>query len=54
VRTDYHRDDIDSEKQLATLDRLIEEQRAHRAKLVGLLKGRAWHLAARQVPPGRA
>jgi hypothetical protein len=29
-------------------------EKHHRKKLVRLLKERAWHLAARQVPPGNA
>ena len=53
-RSDYDRDDIDSQNQIATLDRLIAEQKADRAKLVHLLKERSWHLAARQMPPGSA
>ena len=31
-----------------------DERQASRAKIVHMLKARAWHLAARQVPPGRA
>jgi hypothetical protein len=31
-----------------------DAMKRHRAKIVGLLKERAWHLAASSVPPGNA
>ena len=41
-------------KQIASFRRVAEELRGNRAKIVGLLKERAWHLAARRVRPGNA
>jgi hypothetical protein len=44
----YARDDLDSLKQIASLQWLNEKQRAGREKLVGLIHARSQHLAARQ------
>jgi hypothetical protein len=46
VHDEYNRDDGDSLKQIASFRRVAEELRGNRAKIVGLLKERAWHLAA--------
>jgi|GEM_PF-7057073 hypothetical protein len=54
VHDEYNRDDGDSLKQIASFRRVAEELRGNRAKIVGLLKERAWHLAARWVRPGNA
>ena len=54
VHDEYNRDDSDSLKQIASFRRVAEELRGNRAKIVGLLKERAWHLAARRVRPGNA
>jgi hypothetical protein len=52
--TNNNRADGDSLKQIASFRRVAEELRGNRAKIVGLLKERAWHLAARRVRPGNA
>ena len=54
ARDEYERDDRESALQIAALRRGIEKKRKHRTKIVGLVKTRAWDLAARQVPPGHA
>lgn len=52
--SDYELDDVASEVLIRTLERMIErDERRHRTKIVGLLKGRAWDLAASQGPGPR-
>jgi len=54
VLNDYDRDDLESLLQIATLRGVAEQRQQGRAKIVGLVKTRAWDLAARQVRPGNA
>lgn len=55
IRSDYELDDVECRALIETWDALIErDERRNRTKLVSLIKARAWDLAARQVPPGRA
>ena len=51
-RSDYELDDVASRVLIRTLQAAIDKN--ERRKIVGLLKARAWDLAARKVRPGRA
>ena len=52
IRSDYELDDVASRVLIRTLQAAIDKN--ERRKIVGLLKARAWDLAARKVRPGRA
>jgi len=55
IRSDYELDEVDSRNLIRTWEKaLARDERRNRTKIVGLVKQRAFDLACRQVPPGRA
>jgi len=52
-RSDYELDDVECRVLIETWEKAVErDERRNREKIVGLLKTRAWDLAASRVAPG--
>jgi len=55
IRSDYELDEVDSRNLIRTWEAANErDERRNRRKIVGLIKDRAWDLAAARCTPGRA